>query len=155
MDITIRDAQPKDSAAVVHLIAELAATAEERSPVTEAYVRRYLSSSRSRALLAELEGDVVGLLRSSIRPDLYHAADACLIEELVVQETARGQGVGSALLTELLSRLGSSGCAEVSVAAMPDNIRAIRFYRAHGLVEEAVFLETHFGSQNDKGQGGK
>jgi len=56
----------------------------------------------------------------------------------------RGQGVGSALLTKLLSRLTTADCVEVSVAAMPTNTRAIKFYRAHRLAEEAVCLEKHF-----------
>ena len=29
---------------------------------------------------------------------------------------------------------------------MPDNARAIAFYRRHGFVDEAVFLERHFPS---------
>jgi ribosomal protein S18 acetylase RimI-like enzyme len=78
-----------------------------------------------------------------IRPNLYHAANSALIEELVVRESARGRGVGGALMSELLRRLSAQGCAEVSVTTMPDNDGAIRFYRSHGLVDEAVFLEKH------------
>lgn len=145
MAITIRDAQLADAGTIVQLIDQLAATEQEHSPITETYVARYLSSAISYILVAEVDQRVVGLLSYSLRPDLYHAAEACLIEELVVEEHMRGQGVGGALLTELLSRLRTIGCAEVSVAAMPDNVRAIAFYRAHGLIEEAVFLEKHFG----------
>jgi ribosomal protein S18 acetylase RimI-like enzyme len=143
MDIIIREAGAHDAPAIVQLIGELA-SGDDHSPIAEAYVHRYLSSSRGEILLAELEGRVVGLLSYSVRPDLYHAADACLIEELVVHHGVRRQGVGGALLTELLSQLAALGCAEVSVAAMPDNNEAIRLYRAHGLTEEAVFLEKHF-----------
>jgi ribosomal protein S18 acetylase RimI-like enzyme len=145
MGITIREAGAQDAPAIVQLIGELAG-GDDRSPVTEAYVETYLASIRSRILLAELEGCVVGLLSYSVRPDLYHAADACLIEELVVHQGVRRQGVGGALLTEVLARLAALGCAEVSVAALPDNTKAIRLYRAHGLTEEAVFLEKHFGT---------
>jgi ribosomal protein S18 acetylase RimI-like enzyme len=105
------------------LIVDLAATSSEPSPITEGYVTQYLSSPTSKILLAEAHHRVIGLLSYSLRPDLYHAAAACLIEELVVQEAMRGQGVGSALLTELLSRLTAVDCAEVSVAAMPTNVR--------------------------------
>ncbi len=37
-----------------------------------------------------------------------------------------------------------ASAAEVSVTTMPDNQGAIRFYKRHGLVDEAVFLEKHF-----------
>ena len=144
MDIVIREAKPTDKAVIVELIIELGATGGEHSPITEAYVEKYLASPTSKVLLAETQNQVMGLLSYSVRPDLYHAGSACLIEELIVHEAARGRGVGSALLTALLSRLETLGCAEVSVAAMSDNEQAIKFYRAHGLTEEAVFLEKHF-----------
>ncbi len=144
MNITIREAELADVADIVRLINELAATGSEHSPLTEAYVATYLSSSTSKILLAERQSCVVGSLSYSLRPDLYHAAASCLIEELIVQEAVRGQGVGSTLLTELLARLATIECAEVSVAAMPANTRAIKFYRTHGLAEEALFLEKHF-----------
>jgi ribosomal protein S18 acetylase RimI-like enzyme len=51
--------------------------------------------------------------------------------------------VGSALLEELFRGLARLGVVEVSVSTMPDNQRARRFYQAHGLVDEAVFLERH------------
>ncbi len=149
--LTIREASARDSSVIVQLIRELAAAGGGESQVTEAYVEQYLSSPTSHALLAEMDDRVVGLLSYSIRPDLYHAANACLIEEFVVHEAVRGRGVGGALLTELLSRLDAAGVAEVSVAAMPDNQGAIRFYRAWGLTEEAVFLEKHFSTEEYPG----
>jgi hypothetical protein len=89
---------------------------------------------------------------------LYHAAPVCLIEELAVDEAMRGRGVGRALVTELLARLATTEC-EVSVAVMPDNTRALQFYKAQGLTEEAVFLEKHFGGRELNlervGQGGR
>jgi ribosomal protein S18 acetylase RimI-like enzyme len=144
MEIMVREADSGDTAIVVELINEMAAPGNQQSPITEEYVNRYLASPASKVLLAEKHGQVLGLLSYSMRPDLYHAANSCLIEELMVQEGSRGQGVGGTLLAELFSRLEASRCAEVSLAVMPDNVKAIRFYRRHGLTEEALFLEKHF-----------
>ncbi len=142
--IHVREAQAGDAPHVVRLIADLARADSENSPITERYVNQYLSASGSCLLVAEVEGQVVGLLSYSVRPNLFHAADSGLIEELIVAEDRRGGGIGSALLSETLRRLESMGCAEVSVSTMPDNEGARRFYRSHGLVDEAVFLEKHF-----------
>ena len=142
--ITIREATLADAMAIVRLINEHAVSSGEQTLVTEAYVATYLVSSTSKILLAEVQNRVVGLLSYSIRPDLFHAGQSCLLEELVVEEAARGQGVGSALVTELFSRLTLLACAEVSVAVMSTNQRTIKFYRTHGLTEEALFLEKHF-----------
>jgi len=143
MSITVRQAAPTDAPAIVELIGELARTLGGTSPITQDYVGEYIAFPGSSILLAQEDGRVAGLLSYSLRPNLYHAANSALIEELVVRESARGRGVGSALMSELLRRLPSQGCAEVSVTTMPDNERAIRFYRSHGLVDEAVFLEKH------------
>jgi len=152
MTVIVRQVGPGDETIVVELIQELAqttlalaasASVGETSPITEGYVREYLAYPGCGILLAEEDGHAVGLLSYSIRPNLYHAANSALIEELVVRESARNRGVGSALMTELLHRLPSMGCAEVSVSTLPDNEGAKRFYRSHGLVDGAVFLEKH------------
>ncbi len=140
---TIRDIQSGDEPATVALIQEMAEGSGDRSPISAAFVTAYLSNPGSGVLLAELEGQVVGLLSYSVRPDLYHAGPAALIEELVVHAPLRGHGAGSALLQAFLARMVEIGCVEVAVAVMPDNEGAQRLYRAHGLVEEAILLERH------------
>jgi ribosomal protein S18 acetylase RimI-like enzyme len=143
MDISTRDAQPADAETLVRIIRETADEDHDRSPVSEAYVKEYLASPGSGILLAEAEGAVAGLLSYSIRPNLFHAAPSCLIELLVIRKDLRNHGAGSALVKTLLDRARALGCAEVSVSTMPDNAGAIRFYRRHGLAEEAVLLEKH------------
>lgn len=144
MNIHIRPAGLADAPAVVGLVQELAQNGGWQSPLDEDYARDYLSSQGSQILLAEGEGQVLGLLSYSERPNLLHAGNTALIEELVVAEDGRGQGVGGALLEHLLRLLEAQGFAEVSVTTMPDNAGAIRFYQAHGLTDEALFLERHF-----------
>jgi ribosomal protein S18 acetylase RimI-like enzyme len=139
-DILVAEANAEDADVIVRLIRQLGSD----SPITADYVLSYLGGINNKVLLAERNGQVEGLLSYSVRPDLYHAGNSVLIEELVVDENSRGQGIGSALVTALMERLGKLGCKEVCLAVMPDNERAIRFYRSHGLVEEALFLEKHF-----------
>ncbi len=143
MSLQIRSAGPGDVGAIVRLIRELARAGGEQSPITEESASEYLGSPGSNVLLADQDGQTIGLLSYSIRPDLYHAGPTALIEELVVQASERGRGVGSALLSELLCELDGLGVVEVSVTTMPDNQRAKRFYQAHGLADEAIFLEKH------------
>ncbi len=146
MNVQVRDAQPDDAPYVVRLIRELAAADGDQSPITDDYAVCYLRAAGCGVLLAEADGQIAGLLSYSIRPDLYHGANSGLIETLIVSEPYRGCGIGSTLLSVLLGRLESIGCAEVSVTTMPDNEGALRFYRSHGLTEEAVYLEKHFAS---------
>ena len=143
MSLQVRAAGPGDVGIIVRLIRELATTYNEESPITKRYVAEYLGNPGTHVLLADQDGQTIGLLSYSVRPDLYHAGPTALIEELVVQASERGRGVGSALLGKLFRDLARLGVVEVSVTTMPDNQRAKRFYQAHGLVDEAVFLEKH------------
>ena len=142
--IKVRDANLQDAASIVSLVQELAKSDGLQSPIHAAYVEYYLAQSNCYALVAELDSQMIGLLSYLMKPDLYHAGDTCYITELVVAEGSRARGVGSALMEALFVRLESLGCIEVSVTTMPDNLGAVRFYKRHGLVDEAIFLEKHF-----------
>ncbi len=144
MEIMIRAATPQDAASVVRLVKELAENEGETCDLDEAFVHRYLAFPGSAILLAQDGESIIGLLSYSIRPNLYHAGEGCLIEELVVHSGERGRGIGGMLVDALLKRLEGTGCAEVSVTTMPDNLQAIKFYRNHGFEDEAVYLERHF-----------
>jgi ribosomal protein S18 acetylase RimI-like enzyme len=141
--IEIRTATLKDIPLIVRLIQELAATSGEESPINNAYVEEYLAAPGSFVLLASDRGVISGLLSYSVRPDLYHAGLCCMVEELVVTQDKRSQGIGGALLQALLSQAQAEGWAEVSVGVMSDNHRALAFYRRHGLVDDALLLEKH------------
>lgn len=144
MNILIRLAGQEDVAAVVRLIKALAQHEGWPSPLDEAYACRYLAAPGNQVLLAERDGEVLGLLSYSQRPNLFHAGEIATIEELIVAEDGRGQGIGGKLVEHLLEKLQKGGIAEVSVTTMLDNEGAIRFYKAHGLVDEALYLERHF-----------
>lgn len=143
MPITVRKATPADAAAVAGLIDELARTGGWESPVTAAYAAHYLGLCGQGVLLAEEDGEVLGLISCSIRPNLNHAADSCLIEELIVRRRARGRGIGQALVEELERLAAARRCAEISVTTLPKNKAAIAFYRRLGFTDEALFLEKH------------
>ncbi len=95
-------------------------------------------------LLAEAAGERVGLLAYSLNPNLFHAADGCLIEDLYVRPSWRGKGVARALVAHVMAEAPRRGWAEVSVSTGKDNVAALSLYRGQGLVEEYVLLEKHF-----------
>jgi len=142
--IDIRDARSADAPSVVSLVREMAEEDGETSPITETSVQAHLRDSGSGIVLAESDGRIIGLLSFSLRPSVYHAAPACLVEMLFVRRDSRRRGAGGSLMERMLSKAGASGCAEISVSVMPGNDGAVRFYRRHGLTEEVMSLEKHF-----------
>jgi len=140
---TIRDASPADAAAIVGLIAELAHGEDWPLELTEEYVAVYLEFPGTRVLLAERDGEAVGLLAYCVRPGLFHAGEIGYIDELIVMPAARRTGVATQLLQLAMRRMADRGCKEVSLSTDFENAEAQRLYRSLGLTEESLLLERH------------
>jgi ribosomal protein S18 acetylase RimI-like enzyme len=145
--ISMRLAEADDAEAIAALVTTLAADLKEHSPITSAYVAGYLRSPGVRVLLAVRGQAVLGLISFTYRPSLYHAADSCLIDELVVHPVERNQGLGTRLLQEAILRAHAHRCAEVSLSVMISNQDALRFYQRHGFEDQALLLERHLPSE--------
>ena len=144
MPVTIRHAGPGDEAAIVRLVREMAEGEGDVSAIDEHYVRHFLASPVSGALLAHDGDDAVGLLSYAIVPGLFHTADSGLIELLVVTGPRRGEGIGRRLVETALRVFEEAGCAEASVSTGAENETAQKLYADAGLTEASVLLETHF-----------
>jgi ribosomal-protein-alanine N-acetyltransferase len=57
---------------------------------------------------------------------------------MAVAEDSWGQGIGAALLGELLSEAARRGCREVFLEVRVDNPRAQNLYRSHGFTEVSL-----------------
>jgi ribosomal protein S18 acetylase RimI-like enzyme len=86
-------------------------------------------------------GRVVGLLTVSRRWTLWHKGPCALIEELVVDRDARGQGVGRTLIQTAIEWAAAEGCSEIEVSTDEDNADAQAFYRRLGFDSVALLLE--------------
>lgn len=144
MPVTIRHAGPGDEADIVRLVREMVEGEGDVSAIDEHYVRHFLASPVSGALLAHDGGAAVGLLTYATVPGLYHTADSGLIELLVVTGARRREGIGRRLVEASLRLFRESGCAEASVSTGAENEAAQRVYCDAGLTEASVQLETHF-----------
>ena len=124
----IREARPKDAAAIAGLIAELGYEA------AEADVRRRLKRMRKDGeppLVAELEG-VVGCLTWHVTPVLHRPRAVGRITLLAVAEASRGHGIGARLLAAAEARLRDLGCGLVEVTSNMKRMRAHGFYGREG-----------------------
>ena len=143
-ELIIRDADQRDDARVAELIAELAVGEDVTSGVSSELVSAYRDHPDSGIVVAEIGGQVVGALTYFVRPGLFHGGPWGYIDELIVTGAAQGQGVGDALVAEVMRRFEVAGCKEAAVATVFGNDRAAALYRKHGLVDEALQLERHF-----------
>lgn len=145
----IREATIEDIAVIAQLMAQLIeASGYEGWQVSPEQVEenlwRMADDDAYQVLLAEDEGQVVGLLGLCFRHTLFHPAPSALIDELVVEQDHRGRGVGHQLMVEAIERCRAAGCCEIEVSTERSNEVAQRFYRQHGFGHEAVLFELEF-----------
>jgi ribosomal protein S18 acetylase RimI-like enzyme len=92
------------------------------------------------ALLAERDGELIGYamvavapVAETLMPDTWRTGELVAeIETLSVRPSARGEGVGSALLDRIDAELESAGVRDVLIGALVTNSDAIRLYERRG-----------------------
>ncbi len=66
------------------------------------------------------------------RYGLWHAAADCWLEDLYVDERARGSGLGRALVEAVADRARERGCARVELDVSESNPAALALYEGLG-----------------------
>lgn len=84
------------------------------------------------AVLARVGGDVVGFALYFHNFSTFRGRRGLYLEDLYVRPSARGQGVGKALLLHLGRLAVQRGCARFEWSVLDWNQRAIDFYRSMG-----------------------
>ena len=92
----------------------------------------YLARADASALVAEVDGDVVGFVDVEFRQRLNHSTRQAWIPDLVVEESHRGRGVGRALLAQVEELARQRGCWGMALESAKWRQRAHAFYRGRG-----------------------
>lgn len=132
MNLAIRHAEIRDANKIVELTRVLASFHGDSTNVTEDYVLEYLASGQTGVIIAEIEGEVAGLVSYLIKPDLYEGAPVSIIEELVVTGPHRGKGIGHKLLMTALNELTFKGIKTAVITVDKDNKIAQDMYYKTG-----------------------
>lgn len=131
----IRPAKPEDMGAVLNLIRELAVFEREPDAVeisVEDLVRDGFGPvPRFQCYVAEEGGKVLAMALCYPRYSTWKGLTIHL-EDLVVTETARGRGIGGALLTAVIRYARDRGARRASWEVLDWNDPAINFYADRG-----------------------
>lgn len=95
-------------------------------------------------LIAEQAGDVVGLISVVCYQTWFHPGGTALINELIVDELARNQGIGKRLIDAAIEEARKRGMDEIEVGTEGDNLGAQRFYQRCGFDQSYVLLGMEF-----------
>jgi N-acetylglutamate synthase-like GNAT family acetyltransferase len=130
----IRDAQSSDLEAIRRLYRQL----NPDDPVltdgadADAFAE-ILRTPRLRLLVLELDGAVVGTTYLNVMPNLTRSASPyAVIENVVIDEALRGEGLGKQLMAATLTAAWEAGCYKVMLMTGSKNPATHAFYRACG-----------------------
>jgi GNAT superfamily N-acetyltransferase len=132
--VSVRRARPGDASHVFGLVEQLGYQPDPRGyDETFAQVVRHPEA----AVFIAAEGmRVIGYLAMSHRPQIRLGGRAAYIDELVVSDKRRGEGVGSALLQAAIDYARGLGCKRVDLrTARARQSYARGFYVGHGFAE--------------------
>lgn len=94
-----------------------------------------LRSSYARTLVAEVAGRVVGVASVQSRSSLSQDKRVAILSGVAIEESLRGNGVGTALLGAVEVAARSLGCERIALQSATVRTRAHAFYRARGYGE--------------------
>ncbi len=133
----IRPAEPADAATILRFVRELAVFEREPEAVlaTEPMLHEALFGARpaAEAVIAE-DRQPLGFALFFHNFSTWQGKRGLYLEDLYVTPSARGRGVGKALLRHLARLAVERDCARFEWSVLDWNADAIAFYRAMGAV---------------------
>ena len=133
--IEVRPAVPGDIAVLTTLL-ELLFAVEEDFHFDEARQRKGLElmirSSACCILVAEDEGEVIGMCSGQVTISTAEGGPALLVEDVVVKTDRQGQNVGKRLLGALDNWAMERGISRLQLLADRNNGKALGFYHKLG-----------------------
>ena len=141
----VREATVGDGAEVYALACELAGAVGDTPPDEDAVRTRLeelLRETGARVFVAEVGGEVAGVVSLWIKPDLAHGDAVVEIPMLAVSEDHRRNGVGRLLMARVREVAAENDASLVELVATTANVAARDFYKALGFIEaDVVSLE--------------
>jgi GNAT superfamily N-acetyltransferase len=143
MAVTVRAARPDDWGAVASLLVELgrgvaAGTADD--PTHRMQFGGHLRRLESVTLVADVDGLVVGVVDMEYHQRLGDHRPQARVNDLVVTELARGDGIGRALLGRAEALARKRGCFRMALVTASWRDDSIAFYRGEGWADYGAWF---------------
>jgi GNAT superfamily N-acetyltransferase len=136
--VSIRRIAPTDVPAVVGLVRELAeyekALDQCHLTAEQLHTALFRDSPALFGHVAEVDGVVVGCALWFLNFSTWEGVHGIYLEDLYVEPTQRGSGLGRALLAALAQECVTQGYARLEWSVLDWNEPSIGFYRALGAV---------------------
>jgi ribosomal protein S18 acetylase RimI-like enzyme len=150
---TIRRAKPRDIPAVLRLLRQVNLVHHQGRPDLFRLAAKYgaedlsaiFSNDDAPVFVYDEDGAILGHAFCQIQTvqndRLLRDRKTLYVDDICVDEAARGRGVGKALYTHVRDYARSLGCYNLTLNVWSCNPNALRFYERMGLVPQKVGME--------------
>ncbi len=138
--IKIREIMPEDVSDIISLLQQLWPDRELNHAALKNSVLRSFELSGHIIRIACFDDRAVGLCSISIRNNLRAEGNLANIDELVVDETMRGQRIGRLLLEDAEEIARENGCKVLGLESSFHRVDAHRFYEDSGYWKQGYYL---------------
>ena len=151
--ITIRPAVANDAAAIARLLDQLG------YPCDASEIPKRIERMRERpgttVFVAEQRGEAVGVVTVHLFPSLHTSEPVAWLTALVVEESARGTGVGSALVKRAEEWAKRNGATRLSLTSHLRRKEAHEFYKTRHYEQTGVRLAKELPGKSAPASRGK
>ena len=143
----VRPAQVEEVDHLVHLLGLLFTIEEDFSVDVEKQrngLRLLVEGDRACVLVAEQDGQVIGMCTGQIVISTAEGGPSVLVEDVVVEPEYRGQGVGRALMAALTEWAKNQGSTRMQLLADKNNPPGLVFYNRLGWTSTALVCLRRF-----------
>lgn len=146
MNFTIRKGTKNDVPAAYNLIVELAIFEKEPDAVTNTIEKMYEDGFGENPIygffVAENDGVIIGMAMYYYRYSTWKGRRLYL-EDLIVTEKFRGNGLGELLLTKIIEEAKNTNCTGAMWQVLDWNESAINFYNKFGVRYDKGWYNVH------------
>jgi GNAT superfamily N-acetyltransferase len=103
-------------------------TALDERVTVQTWERFFDAAEPVNALVAELDGRIVGIAHFVFHRSTSRLADVCYLQDLFTEEACRGQGVGRALIQLVLDTAKDAGSSRVYWTTQATNVAGRALY---------------------------
>ena len=136
MSVNVRLGKLEDQIRCSELLDVLTeATSEQNKIFDSDTFSKLISNERGSLVIAEENGIILGMASISFNLALRYNGEYCQLEELVVDQDARGKNIGGLLIEEALRLTKNRGCKEVGLYVLDSTKHNQTFYEKYGFVK--------------------
>ena len=154
--MTIRSAQPNDIPALLGLLEQILSVHHQARPdifkgsggkYSKEELKQLMAQDKTPIFVYEnADGQILGHLFVTIKEvsdnPVLHPIKTLFIEDLCVDQAARGQNIGDQLYQFAVNYAKEIGCYNLTLNVWNDNEGALRFYQRQGMKPQETIMET-------------